>query len=142
MTDALSAVEKALKSDRENTLTVSISGTMRVSRERGIKPLLMLAESGEDLRGAVAADRIVGKAAALLYAVMGFSEVFAQTLSKTGKAILAENGIAYSYDTLTDAIINRAGTGLCPMEQAVREIDDPREAAAAIKRKINELKHQ
>jgi hypothetical protein len=40
---------------------------------------------------------------------------------------------------LTENIINRSGTGLCPMEEAVKDIDDLKEALAAIQAKVAAL---
>ena len=59
------------------TCAIAKGEKLFTSTSRGVRPLLDLIESGEDFRGGVAADKIVGKAAALLYAHMGISEVYA-----------------------------------------------------------------
>ena len=133
---------EALHSARENTLTVCRDGKLSVSTQRGIKPLLELTESDEDLHGACAADRIVGKAAAMLYVLLGVKAVYAEVLSKTARDIFEENHIEYRYETLTDRIINRMGTGLCPMEEAVKETDEPQAALTAIRNKIAEMRKE
>ena len=57
----------ALLRESEHTL-VLLRGEEQVTSDlRGIRPLLELLDSGRDFSGFVAADRIVGKAAALLY---------------------------------------------------------------------------
>ena len=44
---------------------------------RGVKPLLELLESGSDYTGFSAADKVVGKAAAHLYCLLGISAIYA-----------------------------------------------------------------
>lgn len=138
MTEELRRAKEALDADTAVTLAVCRGDDLTVSREKGIKPLLKLTQ-GDDLRNASAADRIVGKAAAMLYALTGVEEVFAQVLSEQGRTVLKHYGIVYEYGTLTENIINRSGTGLCPMEEAVKDIDDLKEALAAIKAKVAAL---
>lgn len=107
---------------------------------RGIAPLLECAKSGIDYSGYSAADRIVGKAAALLYVKLGVKYVYGEVMSKSAKDVLEANGIACEYGTLAEKIVNRSGDGLCPMEQAVKDIDDPLLSIEAISNRLAELK--
>ncbi len=127
---------------KEENLTciVQKDGRILTSKLRGIRPLLDWIAQGEALHGACAADRIVGKAAALLYALMGVKGVFAEAISESGLAVLKKYGICAEYETLTPNIINREGTGLCPMEQTVLSIDEPSAAYAALKEKAERLR--
>lgn len=113
--------------------------TLYVSRESGIRPLLEIIRQGTDVSGGDAADRIVGKAAALLYARMGVARVRAVVMSRSGLSVLESRGIPAQYQTLTDAIVNRRGDGPCPMEQAVADLDDPDRAYAALEARVREL---
>ena len=45
-------------------------------------------------------------------------------MTKKAKEILEKNGIKVTFETLTDKIINRTGTDICPMEKAVMDIED------------------
>lgn len=128
--------------EREDlTCIVQKGDRILTSRRRGIRPLLEWIAQGEDLRGASAADKIVGKAAALLYVLMGVNEVFAGTLSESGLAVLTRKGIRVEYAVLTPHIVNRAGTGLCPMEETVLAVDDPAAAYVALREKAEKLRH-
>ena len=109
------------------------------SGDRGIKPLLRWIREGINVRGGAAADLIVGKAAALLYVKLGISSLYAAVLSEQGEKILQEHGIVYTYGEKVPYIINRAGNGMCPMEQTVREISDPEDAVGALEAKLSEL---
>lgn len=103
------------------------------SNESGVAPLIKFIESGKNFTGCFAADKIVGKAAALLYAHMGVKAVFAEVLSASAKRVFEDLGIKFSFGTLTEGIINRRGDGPCPMELAVSEISAPVDAFKAVK---------
>lgn len=109
------------------------------SRERGIAPLLDLLDEGRDVRGFAAADRIVGKAAAMLYLLLGVAEVYAEVISESALAVLRAQGIAVEYGDLCAAIRNRANTGICPMEEAVQNIVSPPAAVIALRQRRAEL---
>ena len=104
---------------------------------RGVKPLLGWLEG--DWRGASAADKVVGRAAAFLYVLLGVKALYAAVLSEPAAEVLRAHGISVSYGRLAARIVNRAGDGLCPMESAVMGEDDPRRALEKIKAKRMEL---
>lgn len=109
------------------------------SMERGIKPLLNLLNGNADISGFSAADKIVGRAAAFLYVLMGVEAVYADVMAKAAADILEKYGISPSSGISVASIRNRADTGICPMEQAVEGISDPREALAAVTEKLKQL---
>lgn len=131
---------KALVSSGERTVAASDGEVLRTSDMRGIAPLLEWQSEGVDLGGYYVADKIVGKAAAMIYAVLKPAAVHAQVMSKKGAMTLAEHGIEAECDELADMIINRKGTGQCPMEEAVAEIEDPVAAIAALRKRAAELR--
>ena len=110
------------------------------SADSGIKPLVAAIDSGVDYSGCDAADRIVGKAAAMLYALLRVKSVSACVMTHKAKEILTANGIAREADAYADAIVNRKGDGLCPMETAVKDITEPNAALGAIRNKIEQLR--
>lgn len=86
--------------------------------------------------GGMAADRIVGRAAAFLYACMGIRELFAQVLSEGALQVLNTYQIKVNYEVLTPEIRNRKGTGICPMEEAVATATTKEEAKKILFNKI------
>ncbi len=110
------------------------------SEESGIKPMLNFIENNINLKGFSVADKIVGKAAALLFVQAGITEVFAKTISKAGTEILNKFNIKFEYDILAEYIVNRKGDGICPMEQAVSDTDDPNKAYLLLRAKVEALK--
>ena len=139
ITAALASLGERLK-EENLTCIVQKDGRTLTSKSRGIRPLLDWIAQGEDLHGACAADRIVGKAAALLYALMGVKGVFAEVISESGLAVLKKYGIWAEYAALTPNIINREGTGLCPMEETVLTIDEPSAAYGALTKRAEQLR--
>lgn len=107
---------------------------------RGIAPLLERVEAGEDLRGLCCADKIIGRAAAMLLLLGGASAVHGDVMSEGAKALLEEHGVAVSFGVLTAQIINRKGDGPCPMERAVAGLADPAAAPNALRAALDNLK--
>ena len=102
---------------------------------RGVRPLVDWLDSGLDLTGFSAADKVVGRATAFLYVLLGVRKVHALVMSTPAKNALEENGITALCDREVPGIINRRGDGPCPFEEAVLGISDPKEALEAIRRK-------
>lgn len=130
---------KELLNGSDFTCVLCKGETVLNSKERGVKPLLQWLGADIDLAGFCAADKIAGKAAALLYIKLGVSAVYAQIMSKSALAVFEKHGIHAEYGDLADTIVNRFHTGICPMEQAVSDISDPDDAVAAIKKRIAKL---
>ena len=122
-----------------HTICLCKNGNCIYSDKRGIAPMINFIGRGDDLSGYSVADTVVGKAAALLFVKCGIKSVFAKTLSEYGKSVLERYGIKFEYVILTERIINREGTDVCPMEKAVMNTDDPQEAYEILKSKLTEL---
>ena len=122
------------------TCVLCRDGVTHTSTRRGVAPLLNWLDEKTDLRGFAAADRVVGKATAYLYCLLGVSCVFARVMSRPAQKVLSEHGIPASFETLVDAIENRAKTGPCPMEYATRDSVSPEEALAAIRQTLARLR--
>lgn len=119
-----------------HTLSLCREGECRISDLKGISPMMNLIADGTDLTGYSVADLVVGKAAALLFVKCGIKEVYAKTLSQGGKDVLAQHHIPYEYGTLTEKVINRTGTDVCPMEKAVADTEDADEAYYLLKARL------
>ena len=106
---------------------------------RGVAPLLQWLDDRLDLTGFSAADRVVGRGAAFLYCLLGVEEVYARVMSQPAAEVLRSHNIRANADAFVDGIINRTGTGPCPFEAAVMDIQDAREALTAIRNKRRQL---
>ena len=121
------------------TCVVCRNDAVHTATLRGVRPLLDWLDKGPSLAGFCAADRVVGRAAAFLYCLLGVTEVYAKVMSRPAAQVLADHGISVHADIFTDGIINRKGTGPCPFEAAVMEITDPGEALTTIRNKLAEM---
>lgn len=113
--------------------------TVYCDSRRGVRPLLELMNQGIDLRGFSAADKVVGKAAAFLYQLMGVHGVYAQVISVPAKEVLDRSGLSVCCEKAVPAIQNRDKTGLCPLESAVWDITDAATAKAVIEETLANL---
>ena len=112
-------------------LVVCAKDSVHVSEDSGLDSLLSLV--GEDTWiGAAAADRVVGKAAAMLFALLRVKSLYAEVITETAKAVLEAQGIECVYGTLVERLIDADGK-VCPSELAVENVVDPSDAPAALK---------
>ena len=124
----------------EYTCVVCRDDAVYTTTERGVKPLLDWLDQGIDLTGFSAADRVVGRATAFLYCLLGVKEVYARVMSTPAAQVLRANGVEIVVDQEVPGIINRRKTGPCPFENAVLHIDTAPEALAAIRQKMAQMR--
>lgn len=91
---------------------------------------------GDTLSSSSVADKIVGRAAALLVAYLNASEVYAVTISNSGLNTLIEHNIEVEYENIVPEIMNRRGDDICPFEKLSLTAKSPREAYVKIKRYV------
>lgn len=121
----------------------SVAGETKVFRRRGVADLLELCGGNpEFLEGASAADKVIGRGAAMLLVKGKVKEVYAEVISSGALQALRSAGISVAFGTETPYIINRAGTGMCPVEQLVQGISSADEAYEKIKSFIAERASQ
>lgn len=134
-------IEKAKERLKNGASLVLYDGKEFIEEKgKGLSPLLKLLSEKNDLSRFCAADKIIGKAAAMLFALLKIKNVYGEVLSRKAIPILEKYGIKYSFGTVTDSIKNRYGTEICPMEQTVEGIDDADTALKAIKEKIKTMR--
>ncbi len=90
---------------------------LSIYRRRGVRDLLALLDDNPGrLNGAFVADKVVGKGAAAIMIAGGVCGVYAGVISRPALRLLRDASVQVEYDSLTDNIINRAATGICPVE--------------------------
>ena len=108
-----------------------------MSTKQGIAPILELMQLKiHFLNNASVADKVIGKAAALLLIKAGIKELYAGIISEHAVKVLEQNEITVQYDTIVPYIINRRGDGMCPMEASVLEIEEVNEAYEVLRNKM------
>ncbi|MBO7302759.1 MAG: DUF1893 domain-containing protein, partial [Clostridia bacterium] len=128
-----------LLGEKQATCVIVLGDNVLLSHERGVKPLLKIIDEQIDVKGAFAADKVVGKAAAMLYVLLGIRKLYASVISELAIEALERYGVEVSYATRVPMIRNRTDTGFCPMEQATKNISEPNEALLAIRKRLSEL---
>jgi len=94
-----------------------------MSDSSGIRGLLQAIEKiGKEMAGSSAADKVVGRAAALLLAYSKVKEVYASVISKGGLKVLKEDGIKVVFQNMVQIILDRTGKSVCPFEKFSSQI--------------------
>lgn len=136
-------VNLALKALRQDQLTLAIcrgGNIVFTSRNRGVQDLYCLVKNKpEILNGSSAADKIVGKAAAMLYAGSGVKEVYADNLSRAAASILREAGIKVQYQNMIPFVMNRDRSGMCPVERLSTTADTLEQLMAGLEHFYKDL---
>lgn len=132
---------KGLLNDIKYSFVLMKEGQENIySTDIGLKPIMVILRKDRlGLELGVVADKVIGKAAALMLVLSKASAVHAVVMSQAAKVILDENGITYTYDNLVPYIENRSQTGPCPLEECVESINEPELAYAAIEDTICQL---
>ena len=138
MNNEIEAVRHKLN-DGENTCVISLNGEEYTSHERGVKPLIRFLEMQQSFVGAIAADKTVGAGAAHLYVLLGVKALWANVISTSALRVLEQNGIEAYYKECVPYIINRQGNGACPIETAVKDAKNSKDAFELIIEALNEL---
>ncbi len=142
MPSAELARARSLLAEGRYTLVLVRGDLTETDTARGIEPLLSRLDGGSDYRGYAAADKVVGKAAAFLYVLLGIRELHAETVSELALQVLSAQDISVTYTTLTPRIRNRTATGDCPMETAVLGCTLASEALSSIRTALSELRER
>ena len=114
------------------------------SAQEGLSPLVRAIEEAglERLKGCVVADRVIGRAAALLICLMGAREAHALVMSKGALRALEEHGIIARARELVEHITAPNGQAPCPFERLVEDVEEPEEAYRLIVRRLKELEEK
>lgn len=116
-----------------HTLAIENNGNVYVFDGRGVADLFRIyTDTPHILAGAALADKVVGKGAAALMALGGVKTLHALVLSETALAMLRDAGVQVTYGELVAGIMNRAGTGPCPVESLCRSCRTPQECLPLI----------
>lgn len=84
------------------------------NRMKDIKNILQ--ENPNALKGAIIADKVIGKVAGSILTVAGVKEIYSDVMSQYAIPVLEENNVTYEYKNLVEYIQNNDKTGMCPME--------------------------
>jgi hypothetical protein len=95
---------------------------------------------GTKLEDASVADRVVGKAIALLCVYVRINNVYAEVLSRNAKTVFEKNKISHKWSIIVDNILDLNRCGICLFEKAAREISNPEKAYMVFKKLLKSFK--
>jgi hypothetical protein len=87
----------------------------------------------KDLEGSAIADKVIGRAAALLLSYSRIKAAYAITLSVEGLKMLKEHNIFVEYDNLVPIILDSKRKAICPFEKISLTIKSPEQALKYLK---------
>ena len=137
--DTLKDIELAQNviTNEDVSVVVVDNGKIWIKKKgQGIRPFLeVIEEMGDEIHGSVIGDRILGRASALLCRYSKVRAVYSPQATKTAIALLIMDSIPAQVDKLIPFIKNREGSGLCPFEKMLENIDEPKKAYNFLKEK-------
>ena len=111
------------------------------SRDRGIKPLFsVVSELKDELKGSSIADKVTGKAAAMLCEYADIKELSTRLISENAINVLESTSIIYNYEESTPYIKNRDETGMCPVETLSLKVNNINELLEGITNFLESIK--
>jgi hypothetical protein len=130
-------LEIAKKRLNEKRLTLSIVKNGEVIFETvssGISGFFVAIEKfGDRLKGASVADRVTGKAIALLCVYAKVKAVYAIILSEGAKSVFEKYATHHEWKELVENILDVKKAGICPFEKLAKEISNPKDAYKKLK---------
>jgi len=126
-----------LLQDDYSIVVVKNNNILIKKKGEGIRPFLeVIKDLKEDIIDSVIADRILGKASALLCRYARVKGVYSPQATKTAIAILVMAGIPSQVDEMVSYIKNKRGDDVCPFEKMLKNIDSPTETYNILMEKI------
>ena len=122
--------------DSGKAAAVLVKDDMIVASEngRGVAPLLRLYDTKpEHFMDSTLVDKVIGRAAASIAVAGGAKCVYASIMSEGAEKFLLSHGVKAVAKVMTAEIENRTKTGICPFENAVKDIDDVDAMLSAIR---------
>lgn len=122
----MTALEKLVQELHQSSHTLALldqEGKLHTYDNRGVRDLYnLLTNEPNILKGALVADKVVGKGAAALMIVGGIAELHTDIISEPAIKLFDLSGIRYTFDMKVDHIENRTKDGWCPVETICKDV--------------------
>ena len=122
----------------KNSIVVVKNGKILSEKKGdGLKPILeVIEELGDNIKGSIIGDKILGKASSLLCIYCNASGVYSKQSTKNAIALLIKYNIPIQTDKIIPYIENKMGDDICPFEKMIDKVDSPKEAYKILKKNI------
>ena len=128
--------------DKDLTLTIVKNGAVlfQTDSHRISGFVGAIEEFGAQLEGASVADRVAGKALALLCVYARVKQVYAEVLSRKAEVVFENNQIAFEWKEIVDNVLDINKAGVCPFEKVAADISDPKDSYGVFKALLDKMK--
>ncbi len=135
--------ERVIEENGLSLVVVKEGNILFMSTDRGIKPIYTAATGyKKGLNGSCVADRVTGRAAAILCKYGNIEEIHTDVISNEAIRIFKNSGIKYFYEENSQYIKNRDKTDICPIEKLAYGVDDPQVLIQKISEFIGSIKKE
>ncbi|MEM2930830.1 MAG: DUF1893 domain-containing protein [Thermoproteota archaeon] len=132
--DSLETAKRMLKEGGFSLVIVKAGRLVHATNKYGVIGLVEAVEKyGGELTGAAVADKIVGRAAAMLCRYANVAGVYAEVISGKGLEALEKKGVRIEYGKLVPEILNRSRNDVCPFEKLVDDCNNEEECFEKLK---------
>ena len=133
----IALAQNVITNEDVSVVVVDNGKIWRKKKGQDIRPFLeVIEEMGDEIHYSVIGDRIIGRASALLCRYSKVRAVYSPQATKTAIALLIMGSIPAQVDKLIPFIKNHEGSGLCPFEKMLENIDEPKKAYNLLKEKV------
>lgn len=136
-------IEKQLAIDELNNTDYSLvvvkdNKVKYRSKEESVGSIVHLLEDKPQLlKDSVVADKIIGRAVAMVCDFAAVKFCYGQVVSEGAIDIFEKNDVSYQIEKKVKAIENKDKTDLCPIEKLTLEIEDSSKGIQRIKKFLN-----
>lgn len=138
----ITKIDEHLKNHDASCLIYNNEELIYKSSHIGVKPLLDFLDRKDEyqnLEQLILVDKVIGKAAMMLSALIGIQKIYTPVASEAAHKSAKENNILLIAEKIVPYIVNREKTGMCPIEKSVMKVQDPNLALENIRQTIQGL---
>ena len=118
----LDEVKDILHKTNASLVVCYANGEIKEYYQNRIKDIKAILQENKDaLKGAIIADKVIGKVAGSILAISGIKEIYTDVISKLAIPVLEKYGVKYEFLEEVEYIENNDKTGMCPMENKYKD---------------------
>lgn len=112
------------------------------TRQHGVSGFLdAIEKSGKTLEASSVADRVAGKAIALLCAYAKVNAIYADTMSSKAQTLLKQYHVQHEWHSVVEDILNKDRSDVCPFEKLAEQMSDPAASYERLKKLQESLRN-